>query len=132
MRPLPSPSQARIQAAPWPPSTARRLGVACPLHSLALQCYDMHLAHTDLTEEEDNMAHKFPNRRCLDVVLDELEKAGVPYQLERNRHTKVRFSLNGRNEMYVVAVSTSNFNAHRHARADIRRMLRQAAVEVRS
>lgn len=77
------------------------------------------------------MANKFPNRRCLDVVLNELTAAGIPYQIERNRHTKVRFSLNGRNEMYVVAVSTANRDAHRHARSDIRRMLRQAAVEVR-
>ena len=77
------------------------------------------------------MAQKFKNRRCLDVVIDELERAGIPYQIERNRHTKVRFSLNGRASMYVVAVSTTNWNAHRNARADIRRMLRQAATEVR-
>jgi hypothetical protein len=71
---------------------------------------------------------KYKNRRCLDLVINELEQAGIPYEIERNRHTKVRFSLNGRPAMYVVAVSTANWNAHRNARADIRRILRQAAA----
>jgi hypothetical protein len=76
---------------------------------------------------------KFKNRRCLDVVIDELERAGVSYQIERNKHTNVRFLLNGRAAMYVVAVSTANWDAHRIARSEIRRMPRQAATaEIRS
>jgi hypothetical protein len=68
---------------------------------------------------------------CLDAVTTELRLAGIEFQVETNKHAKIRFSLNGRNKMYVVPMTTSNWDAQRNARAGIRRILRQAATEAR-
>jgi hypothetical protein len=69
--------------------------------------------------------------RCVDAVTDELRQAGIDFQIERNKHVKIRFTLNGRNEMCVVALSASDWRAHKQARSYIRRVLRQAAEGVR-
>jgi hypothetical protein len=74
--------------------------------------------------EEQAMRHK--NKQCLNVVLAELEAAHIPYTVECGKHTKMRFMLNGRPSMAVISVTTRNWDQHRNARANIRRMLRQA------
>ena len=66
---------------------------------------------------------------CLQAVTDELRLAGVYFQVERGgKHLLVRFALNGRPVMCTVSVSTANWDAHRNARANVRRLLRQAAT----
>jgi hypothetical protein len=63
----------------------------------------------------------------LQAVTDELRRANVDFQIEHGvKHLQVRFVLNGRNLMCVVAVSTANWNAHHVARSHVRRLLRQA------
>ncbi len=66
----------------------------------------------------------------MEAVTRELRQAGVTYQIEHGgKHLKIRYTLNGRSGMYVVAVSTSDWRAHKRARAGIRRLLRQAATD---
>lgn len=65
----------------------------------------------------------------IDAVTDELRHAGIDFQIEVNKHVKIKFQLNGRNEMYVTPASPSDWRGHRRARADIRRLLkRQSAL----
>jgi hypothetical protein len=69
---------------------------------------------------------------CLEAVTTELRQAGIDFQIEKGRkHPKVRFVLNGRNQLYVVPFSTSTRNSHKDARCGVRRLLRQAAEGVR-
>jgi len=66
---------------------------------------------------------------CLQVVTDELRQAGVDYQVEHGgKHLRVSFVLNGRAMLCTVSVSTAYWDAHRNARAGIRRIPRQAAI----
>ena len=66
---------------------------------------------------------------CLGAVTTELREAGIDYQVERGRHLRVRFELNGRSIACTVAVSSSDWRAHRNARSNVRRLLRQAATD---
>jgi hypothetical protein len=64
----------------------------------------------------------------LDAVWEELEAAGVHYEIERHRrntHFQVRFrGADGRPEVVIVASSSANQKSVRDARATIRRKLR--------
>lgn len=64
----------------------------------------------------------------VEVVTDELRKAGITFRIEINKHAKIRFELAGRNSMYVVPVSGSDRRGPMAARSGIRRILRQAAA----
>lgn len=64
---------------------------------------------------------------CLEAVTAELRQVGIDFQIEHgSKHPKVRFVLHGRRWLYVVPFSTSTRNAHKDARAGVRRLLRAA------
>lgn len=63
----------------------------------------------------------------LDATREELEAAGIPYEVERGqRHFKVRFNLGGQNKLAVCSTTTSDRRAVANARQVIRRELRKA------
>jgi hypothetical protein len=63
--------------------------------------------------------------RSLDAVTYELRAAGISYQIEQGKHLKIKWSMNGRNETYVVPRSSGDHRGHKNARAEIRRKLRE-------
>jgi hypothetical protein len=67
------------------------------------------------------------SNRCLQAVTDELREAGVLFQVERGgKHWKVRFLHRGQHRMLTVSQSPSHQGSWLRARADARRILRQA------
>jgi hypothetical protein len=64
----------------------------------------------------------------LDAVVEELDAAGVRYEVERHRrnpHVQVRFlGADGHPEMVVLASSTANQKSVHAVRAIVRRKLR--------
>ena len=60
----------------------------------------------------------------LDAVVDQLEAAGIEYQVERGRHVKVRFSVGGVARTCLVAATGSDWRGALNNRARVRRMLR--------
>jgi hypothetical protein len=63
----------------------------------------------------------------VEVVVDELQKAGIDYEIETSKHVKIKFELNGRALLYVVPASGSDRYGHKNARSGIRRIIRAAA-----
>jgi hypothetical protein len=64
-----------------------------------------------------------------DAVTRELRDRGIDYAIEHGRkHTRVVFVLNGRRRMIITPNYNGNWRSKKYARADVRRMLRQAAI----
>jgi hypothetical protein len=61
----------------------------------------------------------------LAAVTDQLEAAGVDYEIKRGRHIKVRFSVGGVARTCLVAATGSDWRGALNNRARVRRMLRQ-------
>lgn len=69
---------------------------------------------------------------CLDAIVNELRILGIPFTKEYSggQHIKIRWQVGPRTpkRIYVVGQSPSDWRAHKAARADVRRMLRQDGV----
>jgi hypothetical protein len=64
-----------------------------------------------------------------DIVMGLLRAHGVECTLEKtSRHNKVLFVLDGRRQMYTCSRTPSDGRTLLNAKADIKRMLRQAGV----
>jgi hypothetical protein len=64
---------------------------------------------------------------CMDVVADELARAGLDYQIDhRGKHLKFKFAASGRAESYTVPASSGDRQrGFKNARAQIRRIIRR-------
>lgn len=73
------------------------------------------------------MAKRMRKSACAEAVESELRAAGVTFMIVYGgKHPKFKFKLRDRNITYPVPFSSRDtMRAHKHARAAIRRMLRQ-------
>jgi len=64
-----------------------------------------------------------------DIVTNELDKRGLDYRLShRSKHLQLQFVAAGRSYIYILPHTSSDWRAAHNARADVRRMLRQAGA----
>jgi hypothetical protein len=63
--------------------------------------------------------------RCLEMVRNELDRAGVKYEIDVRRHIHIRWRHGIADRQITVSVSPSSRNAQWNARADARRLLRR-------
>lgn len=65
-------------------------------------------------------------RDVYNAVRTELEASNISFQFEdTKRHSRFLFKIGGKEMIYVIARSPSDFNARKNARGDVRRMIRQ-------
>lgn len=67
---------------------------------------------------------------CVDAILSELGENGIKGRVEhRGKHLAVCFTANGHDLQYFTSATPSDWRASRHARTDVRKMLRELMAE---
>jgi hypothetical protein len=65
---------------------------------------------------------------CLLAITSVLDQAMIAYVVRYGgKHLQILFTVNGRSRKCICPVSPSDVNARHHARAQIRRMIRETA-----
>lgn len=73
------------------------------------------------------------DRDFVSMLESELDHwPGVTYAVERNKHNRIHLSHNGQRRFVVVAVTASDYRAHRNNITYVRRVLREMGVEHRT